>query len=167
MLQITPYNLVKLILFTTVFLCVNKTTAQVSIVENEFTVLPVQSIDFGVFYTVGAGSIEVDYQGNVFVTGGVISLNTSTVTPAIFEIKFCKGSTVTMDYSYSVILDGGNGGKIELIIGPSEKGESGSEFFVGNNCNTISQLRVGAKLIIPANSVASEYYGSFPMTFKQ
>ena len=160
-------NLFKLLFLTVVFLFVNKSIAQTLLQEDKFTVLPAQSIDFGVFYVIGAGTIEVDYQGNVTVTGGVISLNTTDVTPAIFEMKFCKGRAVTMNYDYSVMLDGSNGGKLELIIGPSEKGESGDEFLVDNNCDIITQLRVGAKLVIPANSVASVYSGSFPITFTQ
>lgn len=160
-------NLVKLLLFTAVFLFVNKVIAQASLRENEFTVFPTQPIDFGIFYAIGAGTIEVDYQGNVTVTGGVVSLNSSAATPAIFEMKFCHGKTITMNYDYSIMLDGTNGGKLELIIGPSEKGESGIEFPVATNCDIYTQLRVGAKLIIPANSVASDYSGSFPMTFTQ
>lgn len=166
-IKINTANLFKLLLFTVVFLFVNKIIAQTSLQAHDFVVLPAQPIDFGVFYAIGAGTIEVDYQGNVTVTGGVISLNTTAATPAIFEMKFCSGRTVTINYDYSVMLDGNNGGKLELIIGPTEKGESGNEFPVASNCNMITQLRVGAKLVIPANSVASVYSGSFSMSFTQ
>ncbi|MBL4746073.1 MAG: DUF4402 domain-containing protein [Flavobacteriaceae bacterium] len=160
-------NLFKLLLFITVFLFVNKAISQEWSLEDKWTVFPVQPINFGVFYSVGAGTITVDYQGNVHVTGGVVSLDRSAVTPAVFELKFPHGSTVTIDYCYSVMLDGSKGGKLALIIGPTEKGESGDEFIINTTSNTFTQFRVGATLVIPAYSVSSVYSGSFPMTFKR
>src|SRR5690606_31655948 len=105
------------------------------------------------------GTITVDYQGNVSTTGGVISLNTTSVTPAIFEIKLCQGRKVTIDYAYSVFINGSNGGNLELIIGPTERGGDGAEFPVDTNCNFITTLRVGGKLIVPANSLPGFYSG--------
>ncbi len=160
-------NLLKLLLFAVVYLHINTFVAQPNLPQHKITVLPSQPINFGTFYVIGAGTIEVDYQGNVNVTGGVISLNTTAVTPAIFDMKFCHGRTAAISYDYSVMLDGSNGEKLELIIGPSERGVRGDEFFVDNNCDIITQLRVGGKLVIPANSVPSAYSGSFPMTFTQ
>jgi len=157
----------KLLLITGIFLFAHKSIAQTSLFEDKFTILPVQSIDFGVFYAMGPGTIAVDYQGNITVTGGVVSLNTNTVTPAIFEIKICQGKTVTINYDYAVMLAGSNGGNLELIIGPTERGESGDEFLVTSPCGMVTQLRVGATLVIPSNSVASVYSGSFPMAFTQ
>lgn len=157
----------QLFLFATVFVFINPIAAQPGLPPRQITVLPTQPIDFGIFCVLGAGTIEVDYQGNVNVTGGVISLNTSSVTPAIFEIKLCQGRTVRMVYDYSVMLDGSNGGQLELIIGPTERGISGDEFPVNSDCNFITILRVGGKLDVPANAVPGVYIGSFPITFTQ
>ncbi|MBT8317628.1 MAG: DUF4402 domain-containing protein [Lutibacter sp.] len=150
-----------------VFLFVSVLFAQPALPERGITVLPTQAIDFGIFYVNGAGTIEVDYQGNVTVTGGVISLNTTSVTPAIFEIKLCQGRTITIDYDYSVMINGSNGGQLELVIGPTERGISGDEFPSQNDCNFITVLRVGGKLLVPSNAVPGIYTGSFPMTFTQ
>lgn len=157
----------QLLFITTVFLFINNTIAQPSLPQRAITVLPTQPIDFGVFYVNGAGTIEVDYQGNVSTTGGVGSVNTATVTPAIFEIKLCQGRKVTIDYDYSVLITGSNGGQLELIIGPTERGADGAEFPVDSNCNFITVLRVGGKLIVPADAVPGVYSGSFPMDFTQ
>ncbi len=165
--KINTTKILQLLLFTIVFLSINTSIAQPALPNRQITVMPTQAIDFGVFVVSGAGTIEVDYQGNVAVTGGVISLNTTSVTPAIFEIKLCQGRTVTIDYAYSVIINGSNGGDLELIIGPTEKGSSGAIFPVENNCDFITILRVGGKLIVPANAVPGVYTGSFPITFTQ
>lgn len=141
--------------------------AQPSLPGRDISVLPTQPIDFGVFYIGGAGTIEVDYQGNVNVTGGVVSLNTASVTPAIFEIKLCQGRRITIGYDYSVMINGSNGGDVELVIGPTDKGISGAEFPSGNDCNFITVLRVGGKLIVPANAIPGVYIGSFSVLFTQ
>jgi hypothetical protein len=160
-------KLLHLLLLTTVFLLSNNLFAQPALPQRQITVLPTQPIDFGVFYVTGAGTIEVDYQGNVTTTGGVVSLDISSVTPAIFEITLCQGRRVTIDYAYSVMIDGGNGGQLELIIGPTERGVTGDEFPVDNNCDFITVLRVGGKLDVPANPIPGVYTGSFPITFTQ
>lgn len=161
------YKLLQLILLTAVFLFINSMQAQPSLPSRTITVLPTQPLEFGVFFIRGAGTLEVDFQGNITTTGGIYSLNTIPTTPAVFEIKLCQGRTVTLDYAYSVMLNGSNGGQLELIIGPTEKGVNGAEFAVTTNCDFITTLRVGGKLIVPANAVPGIYIGSFPMTFTQ
>lgn len=159
--------LLKLLQFSMFLLVVSTIIAQPGLPSRNITVLPTQPIDFGVFYVAGAGTIEVDYQGNINVTGGVVSLNTATVTPAIFEIKLCQGRKVAITYDYSVMIKGSNGGNIELVVGPTDRGISGSEFPTDNDCNFITVLRVGGKLIIPANAIPGVYVGNFPMIFTQ
>lgn len=159
-------KLLQLLLYTTVFFFATNLAAQPALPNRQITVLPTQPIDFGVFVVNGGGTIEVDFQGNVN-TVGVISINTTTVTPAIFEIKLCQGRKVTIDYDYSVMLNGSNGGQLELIIGPTERGISGDEFPVDNNCDFITILRVGGTLVVPSNAVPGVYIGSFPITFTQ
>lgn len=144
-----------------------KIVAQPSLPVRNITVFPTQPIDFGVFYIAGAGTIEVDYQGNVNVTGGVVSLNTASVTPAIFEIKLCQGRKIAIQYDYSVMINGSNGGTVELIVGPTDRGVSGDEFPSNNDCNFITTMRVGGKLIIPANAIPGVYIGNFSILFTQ
>lgn len=166
-IQSTTRHLLKLLQFPILFLFVSFLYGQPGLLESSITVLPTQSINFGTFYITGAGTIEVDFHGNVHVTGGVISLNTTSGTPAIFEIKLCEGGTIRMAYDYSVFLNGSNGGQLELIIGATERGVSGDIFSSENNCNFITPLRVGGKLVVPANAVPGAYAGSFPMSFTQ
>lgn len=148
-----------LLLFIAIFLFINNGFAQPGLLQRQITVLPTQLINFGTFHVTGAGSITTG--------GGVVSLDQTSVTPAIFEIKLCQGRTVTIDYDYSVMIDGSNGGQLELIIGPTERGISGDEFPVENNCEFITKLQVGGKLVMPANVVPGTYTGSFPMSFTQ
>lgn len=168
MIQIkrNTYYVLQLFLFTAVFLCVYSISAQPSLPSRSISVMPTQPIEFGVFVLNGGGSIEVTHQGNV-ITNGVISINTMDVTPAIFEVKLCQGRTVTINYATSVMLTGSNGGQLELIIGPTEKGGNDAEFAVDTNCNFTTILRVGGKLIVPINTVPGKYIGSFPVTFTQ
>jgi hypothetical protein len=161
------FPLLKLLQLSVFLLFTSTIIAQPGLPNRNITTLATQPIDFGVFYVASAGTIEVDYQGNVNVTGGVVSLNTATVTPAIFEIKLCQGRKVAITYDYSVFIDGSNGGDIELVIGPTDRGISGSEFLTDNDCNFITVLRVGGKLIIPANAIPGVYVGDFSMTFTQ
>lgn len=161
------HHLLSLLLFAAAFLFINTGFAQPVLPQRQITVLPTQPIDFGTFSVTGEGTITVDYLGNVSVTGGVFSIDETSVTPAIFEIKLCQGRTITIDYDYSVQLTGRNGGQLELVIGPTQYGADGDEFPVNNDCNFITVLRVGGTLTVPANPVSGVYIGSFPMTFTQ
>lgn len=156
-----------LLLVIASFLFILNGVAQPMLPQRSITALPTQPIDFGTFCVTGAGSITVDYAGNVITDGGVVSIDQSSVTPAIFEIKLCQGRTVTIAYDYSVQLTGSNTGNLELVIGSTEYGGDGAEFPVSNDCNFITVLRVGGTLVVPANPVTGFYSGSFPITFTQ
>lgn len=157
----------RLLLVVAAFLFINSGFAQPVLPQRQITVMPTQPIDFGVFCVAGAGTITVNYEGNVSTTGGVVSVDETSVTPAIFEIKLCQGRTVTVDYDYSVWLAGSNGGQLELIVGPTEHGGNGAEFPVNNDCNFITVLRVGGTLDVPANAIPGVYIGSFPIALTQ
>ena len=163
-------KILKLLFFAAAtFLFINNGLAQPEFPQRVITVLPTQPIDFGTFYVTGAGTITVSYDGSVSTTGGVISVDQTTITPAIFEIKLCQGRTVTITYDYSVQLSGSGGGQLELIIGPSEYGVNGVEvpFPVENNCDYITEMRVGGTLDVPASPLPGVYTGSFPINFTQ
>jgi hypothetical protein len=138
------------------------------------TVTPTQSLHFGTFSLLslssGGGTVTVDWQGYRSSTGDVVLLPlVPTHTPAIFEIKLCQGRNVVITYSPTAILTGSNGGLVNLIIGPTEKGPSGSSFTVNADCNFVTQLRVGGTLIVGNNSAnpGGFYSGSFTITFNQ
>lgn len=166
-------KILKLLLLANFFLFINFASAQPALPQREITVIPTQPIDFGTFYVTSAGTIKVDYQGNVTTTGGVFSVSAATVTPAIFEIKLCQGRTVTLSNDYSVMINGSNGGSLELVIGAAKRDglgdvlTNGSTFAVEENCTFTTILRAGGTLNVPANAVPGVYIGSFPMSFTQ
>jgi hypothetical protein len=147
--------------------CLHVLYAQPGLPQRTITIQPTQDIDFGIFYVTSAGTITVDWQGNVSTTGGVVSFSSLTAHPAIFEIKLCQGRNVTVTYVPTTTLTGSNGGSFVLNVGPTEKGVSGSTFSVNNDCNFITTLRVGGTLEVPGSSPAGIYSGSFSMDFTQ
>ena len=157
----------KLLFLTTIlFFCLSVSYAQPDLPQRTITVQPTQSIDFGIFYVVSAGTITVDWQGTVSTTGGVVSLSSSTVHPAIFDIKLCQGRKVTITYDPTTTITNGTP-SLTLNVGPTEKGPSGSDFPVNSDCNFITTLRVGGTLDVPSGSASGIYNGSFSMTFTQ
>ncbi len=140
--------------------------AQPGLPQRSVTVLPTQELDFGVFYASSAGTITVDWQGTVSTTGGVVSLSSSTVKPAIFDISLCEGRNVTVTYDPTVTMTSGVP-SLTLNVGPTEKGPSGSTFPVSGDCNFITTIRVGGTLEVPGGAVSGVYNGSFSLTFTQ
>ncbi len=157
----------KLLFLTTIFFfCLTVSYAQPDLPQRTVTVQPTQAIDFGVFYVVSEGTITVDWQGVVSTTGGVVSLSSSTVHPAIFDIKLCQGRNVTITYNPTTTITNG-APSLTLNVGPTEKGPSGTKFSVNSDCNFITTLRVGGTLDVPSASPTGIYNGSFSMTFTQ
>lgn len=157
----------KLMFLTTIlFSCLNSAYAQPSLPQRTISVLPTQPIEFGTFYVTSAGTITVDYQGNISTTGGVVIVSSTNAKPAIFDVKLCQGRNVIITYSPTTTLTNG-APSLTLNIGDTEKGPSGSTFPVENNCNFITTLRVGGTLTVPGGSPSGTYTGSFPITFTQ
>ncbi len=155
-----------LFLITIFFFCLSVSYAQPGLPQRTVTVQPTQAIDFGVFYVISAGTITVNWQGIVSTTGGVVSISSSTVHPAIFDIKLCQGRNVTITYDPTTTITSG-APSLTLNIGPTEKGTSGASFSVANDCNFITTLRVGGTLVVPSASPTGIYNGNFSMTFTQ
>ncbi len=155
-----------LLLMVILCFCVSVSYAQPALPQRVITVQPTQSIDFGVFYVLSAGTITVDWQGSIFTTGGVVSLSAFNVHPAIFDVKLCQGRNVTISYNPTTTITNGTP-SLTLNIGPTEKGSSGSTFPVNGDCSFITTLRVGGTLIVPSASPSGVYNGSFSMTFTQ
>lgn len=141
--------------------------AQPDLPQRTITVQATQDIDFGTFYATSAGTITVNWNGTISTTGGVVSFSSLTAHPAIFEVKLCQGRNVTLTYNPTTTLTGNNGGSLTLNIGPTEKGPSGSEFPVNNDCNFITTLRVGGTLEVSGSSIPGIYSGSFAIDFTQ
>lgn len=156
------------LLFATLifFFCLNVSYAQPDLPQRTITVQATQAIDFGTFYVTSAGTISVDWQGNVSTTGGVVSLSSSTSHPAIFNIKLCQGRNITITYDTIITMYNG-APSLTLNVGPTEKGPSGSVFPVTSDCNFITTLRVGGTLEVPGSSPAGTYTGTFSINFTQ
>lgn len=160
-------SFLRLLFFNTIFLfCYHVSFAQPGLPQRTVTVQPTQAIDFGIFYVLSAGTISVDWQGNVSTTGGVVSLSSSSARPAIFDIKLCEGRNVTITYDPTTTLTNGVQ-SLTLNVGPTEKGPSGSSFPVNSNCTFITTLRVGGTLDVLAGTSSGVYNGNFSMTFTQ
>ncbi len=162
------------ILVLAVFLFQSKVYAQPALPSRSVTVHSTQAINFGSFCLVNNGSsggtVTVDWQGNRTATGQVMLLNSGPAPQAaIFEINLCQGRLVVVTYPVSTVLTGSNGGSVNLNIGPTEKGVSGSAFQVNTDCSFITQLRVGGTLTISNNTAnpGGNYSGNFSITFNQ
>lgn len=163
-----PYR--SLIRWSTLLLLVSVLTtvtyAQPSLPQRTITVQPTQSINFGTFYVLSAGTISVDWQGVVSTTGGVISVSTVSAQPAIFDVMLCKGRNVTITYAPTAVISNG-APSLTLNVGPTEKGASGSTFPVTGDCSFVTTLRVGGTLDVPSGAPSGIYNGLFSMTFTQ
>jgi hypothetical protein len=155
-----------MLLASILFFCLSVLHAQPDLPQRTITVQPTQTLDFGTFYVISAGTIAVDWQGNVSTTGGVVSLSSVSARPAIFDIKLCQGRNVTITYDPTTNITNG-APYLTLNVGPTEKGPSGSTFSVSNDCSFITTLRVGGTLDVPGGSPPGVYNGSFSMTFTQ
>ncbi len=154
-------------------LLLQKVFSQPNLPARSVTVIATQALHFGAFCLTNTGSsggtVTVDWQGVRSSTGDIILLSTETYQPAIFEIQLCQGRNVTITYSPFIILTGSNGGSLTLLIGPTEKGVSGSSFAVSDDCNFITPLRVGGTLSVLSNlaNPGGTYTGNFSITFNQ
>ena len=163
--------LLKLLLLTTVyFFYIGVPNAQPPLPDRDITITATQAFQFGTFSLVGGvgGTVTVGYDGSRSATGGIyLSALAPTAQPAIFDIRLCQGRNVTITFSPTTILTGSNGGTFTLDIGPTEKGVSGSQFPVDNDCNFITNMRVGGTLHVPGNAPPGTYSGNFEITFEQ
>jgi hypothetical protein len=156
------------------FLFVFSSYSQPGMPSRTVTVHSTQAINFGSFCLVNNGSsggtVTVDWQGNRTATGQVMLLNSGPAPQAaIFEINLCPGRMVVINYPLTTILSGSNGGSVNMNIGPTEKGVSGTAFQVNTDCSFITQLRVGGTLVIGNNTAnpGGDYSGNFSITFNQ
>jgi hypothetical protein len=169
--EATNINFIRLLVLTAGFVfSASISFAQPGLPQRTITVTATQAIHFGTFCLTGAGggTVSVGYDGNRTSTGDVfLSSLSPSAQPAIFDIKLCQGRNVIITYDVTTILTGSNGGSFTLDIGPTEKGVSGSQFPINNDCSFITTLRVGGTLNIPGSSPAGVYTGSFHITFEQ
>jgi hypothetical protein len=163
-----------LVLISALFIFLAYSYSQPGLPSRTVTVHSTQAINFGSFCLVNNGSsggtVTVDWQGNRTATGQVMLLNSGPAPQAaIFEINLCPGRLVVISYPATTSLSGNHGGSVQLNIGPTEKGISGTTFQVNTDCSFITQLRVGGTLVIGSNTAnpAGDYSGNFSITFNQ
>jgi hypothetical protein len=160
-----------LLLATVFFLFICIPNAQPTLPNRTITITATQPLHFGTFTLVGGmggGTVSVGYDGSRNATGSIfLSALAPSAQPAIFDVKLCQGRNVTITFAPTTILTGSNGGSFTLDIGPTERGVSGSQFPVENNCDFVTTLRVGGTLHVPGSSPPGVYSGSFEITFEQ
>jgi hypothetical protein len=154
------------LLFFTLFCCLNTAYSQPSLPQRTVSATPTQPINFGTFYVTSAGTITVNWQGNIYTTGGVVVVSSVNARPAIFDITLCQGRNVTLTYNPTTTITNG-APAITLTLGDTEKGPSGAIFVVNTNCTFITTLRVGGTLDIPDGAATGVYTGSFSINFTQ
>lgn len=168
---ISNRGIVKLLVLTAFFYFnLSISSAQPDLPQRDITITATQAIHFGTFVLTGAGggTVVLGHNGSRNSTGDVaLSALAPAAQPAIFDIKLCQGRNVTITYDPTTTLTGSNGGSFTLNLGPTEKGVSGSQFPVNNDCNFITTLRVGGTLNIPGGSPAGTYTGNIFITFEQ
>lgn len=173
-LRLCNIKYVALIVFMFMFLFVFFTPLlvynQPVLPQRSINVQATQPLNFGSFVAgTSGGTVTVSYDGSRTSTGSVYLLPLlPAAQPAIFEIKLCHGRNISITFSPSTVLSGSNGGVLTMDIGPTEKGPSGSVFSTIDDCNFITPLRVGGKLILPPGNIIHGFYtGSFDITFNQ
>ena len=164
-------SFLKKIFFTvTISLCYCMVFAQSDKSQNLITAAAAQAIQFGAFCITGGagGTITVAYDGNRTCTGDIVLLPANPIAvPAIFELKFCPGKNVTINFDAATTVYGTHGPTLKMDIGPTEKGLRGYTFTTDTDCNAVTSLRVGGTLHIPGNTRPGNYSATFTITFKQ
>jgi hypothetical protein len=148
--------------------------AQPGLPSRVITVDATQPLNFGTFCLSNSGSnggtITVNYDGSRTSTGDVVLLSgPETPAPAIFEVNLCPGRDIAINYTSTIVLNGDQGGTMTMDVGPTEKGANGAVFQVTQDCNFITQLRVGGTLTLGPNTSnpAGVYTDNFSITFIQ
>jgi hypothetical protein len=149
-------------------ICFNELFAQPETTQALITVTVTQLINFGTFCVTGnsGGTITVAFDGSRTCTGAIVLLSNNPIaSPAIFEIKLSQGRNTYISYNPQSILTTSNGSKLQLDIGPSDKGVNGSSLTSVSDVNFISYLTIGGTLHIPGTAPPGNYSGSFDITF--
>jgi hypothetical protein len=163
-------GIMKLLVLTAVFFNLSISYSQPDLPQRTISITATQALHFGTFVLSGSGggTVVLGYDGTRSSTGDIsLSALAPVAQPAIFDIKLCQGRNVTITFDPTTTLTGSNGGSFTLNVGPTEKGVSGSQFPVYNDCDFITTLRVGGTLNIPGSSPAGIYTGTFYITFEQ
>lgn len=135
--------------------------------NHSITVRATQALNFGAFYITTGGFITVTPEG-AWSSTGITRISSSTIQPAIFEIKLCQGRNIYLtNYHQEITLNGSNGGSLKLNLIPEDKAANGKSFQVNGDCNFITPLRFGGTLTVPEGANTGIYIGSFSITFNQ
>jgi hypothetical protein len=150
------------------FFCFNVSIAQPENKQLSITASLTQPINFGSFCKIGntGGTVTVAYNGSRTCTGGIVLLsNAPMATQAIYEITLSHAAKITLTYNPQSMLTKSNSGILNLDVGPTDKGISGSSFMINGQDHFTDQLLLGGTLHIPGTAPPGIYSGSFDITF--
>ncbi len=129
------------------------------------TVTPLATLAFGAFYQSGAGTVSVDYAGTRTWTGGIITLGSYIVSPAVLRITGNLGTLVTLIMGPDITMNGDGGGTLTLHLDPVT--DPTSPFVLtGGNPATVD-LHIGGTIDVPAARPRGSYSGTFTIIFNQ
>lgn len=126
-----------------------------------------QFLNFGSF-TVGStgGTVSVGFNGERNSTGDIqlLSIGSSSVSYAIFDVYANPGTILQIQYPTEVNLIGPEASGVILSINPDSEIDTGRIFVTNQNPHTVY---VGGTLSIPSGAAAPPglYNGTFSLTF--
>ena len=142
------------------------------------TVRTLQFLNFGTFCnssSLSSGTVTM-IDGVRGYTGGVVLIYSGSNTPseAIFDIEAIENSLITIINGPDVSLGGSNTGSLNLHLGKSDRGPSGSSFIAtgtpfGNDKMVRLMVKIGGTLTVgPVSANPPGFYsGTFLVTFIQ
>lgn len=136
----------------------------------EIRVYNIQALNFGNFYTGNmGGNITIEPSG-VRYAGGSVVLAGGLSHQAIFIVELLPGRIVNITYDQTVILYRvGGGGSMTMLLGPTDRGNSGDSFITSSGQPFQNPVNVGGILQTgnPSANPAGDYTGQFFITFNQ
>jgi hypothetical protein len=129
------------------------------------TITPVATLSFGAFYQSGAGTVSVDYAGARTWTGGIITLGSYIVSPAILRITGNPGTRITLTMGPDIIMNGDGGGTVTLHLDPVT--DPVSPFVLTGGTPSTVDLHLGGTIDVPAARPRGSYSGTFTIIFNQ
>lgn len=129
------------------------------------TVTSLATLSFGAFYQSGAGTVSIDYAGTRTWTGGIITLGSYVVSPAILRITGNQGTMITLTMGPDIIMNGSGGGTLTLHLDPVTDPVSPFVLTAGNPSTV--DLHLGGTIDVPAARPRGSYSGTFTIIFNQ
>jgi len=138
-----------------------------------------QFLNFGTFCnssSSSSGDVTVTEDGSRSFSGGIVLIYGGSNIPsaAIFDIEAIENTLITIINGPDAVLGGSNGGHLNLHLGNSDRGPSGTSFIAkgspfGSDKMVSFPVKIGGKLtvgVLGANPPGF-YSGTFLVTFIQ